>query len=149
MSRPEPRLVAKILSLQAVQDLGITQIHPILVPQGRPYPAIVYQVLRDWPESPADGRTDSHWIKIRVSCLARGSDGYAAIRALATAVEGDSGRQADGSMGEPSGVSGWLDDEGNCWLKEESFDEGGEIQSGTDHIEAYCINQIYQTAYVP
>lgn len=145
MSRPEPRLVAKILSLPDVQALGITHVYPIKIPQGEPYPGIVYQVLEDTPNSPADGRCLGHTLRIRVTCLARttsGVPGYQAIRTLASAVEGDSSPTT-----EPSGISGWQDDEGQCWIKERSQDGLGTIMDGSDEFEAYVIDQFYFTAY--
>jgi len=145
MSRPEPRLITKILSLSAVQALGITAVYPLKIPQGIPYPGVVYQVTRDWPESPADGRCNTHWCRIRVTCLARvtaGVPGYQAVRALASAIEGDSN-----PVTEPTGISGWFDSEGNCWIKEESMDGLGTIIEGTDEFEAYAIDQFYLTAY--
>lgn len=145
MSRPEPRLIAKILSIPAVKALGITAVYPLKIPQGQAYPGVVYQVVRDWPESPADGRCNTHWCQIRVTCLARvttGVPGYELVRQLASAIEGDSNPQQT-----PSGVSGWLDDEGNVWEKEQSADGLGTIMEGTDEFEAYAIDLFFKTVY--
>ena len=137
------------MSLPAIQEIGITKVYPLKIPappRGQ-YPGIVYQVIRDWPESAADGRAEGHWCQIRISCLARettGTPGYQAIRTIASAIEGDSNPDPES---EPSGLSGWKDDEGNVWLKEYSADGMGTIIEGTDEFEAYVIDQFYRTAY--
>lgn len=145
MSRPEPRLITKILSLPAVQALGITEMYPLKIPAHKPYPGIVYQVVRDWPNDPADGRAHGHFIQIRVTCLAKettGVPGYKAIRTLATAVVGDMHPHT-----EPTGIAGWYDTEDNVWLLDESSDSMGTIIDGTDQFEAYAIDLFFRTTY--
>jgi hypothetical protein len=147
VSRPEPRLITQILGLTAVKTLGLTAIYPLKIPQGKPYPGVVYQVIRDWPEDDSSGRAAGHHIRIRITCLAQestGAPGYAAVRAMASAIEGDSNPNP---ATLPSGIAGWKDGEGNVWRKLESFDEMGSVVEGSDQFEAYGINIVFETAY--
>jgi hypothetical protein len=149
MSRPEPRLVAKILSLPAVKAIGITKVYPLKIPMAPngQYPGIVYQLMDDRPVDDSMGRAEGHQATIRVTCLARestGVPGYSAVKTIATAIEGDSNPDPTKT---PSGISGWVDTEGNVWTKENSFDEMGSIIEGSDDFEAYAINLIFKTAY--
>jgi hypothetical protein len=147
MSRPEPRLVTKILSLEAVKAAGISEVFPLKIPQNKSYPGVVYQLLSDTPIDDSMGRAAGHQARIRIACLARQSSGvagYAAAKNLAAAIEGDSNPDMSKT---PSGIAGWRDTEGNVWVKERSFDELGTIISGTDEFEAYAINLIVLTAY--
>lgn len=150
MSRPEPRLVAKIVSLPAVQAMNIAQVYPLKIPEpgaGGSYPGIVYQLLEDKGTDDSMGRSAGEQCKIRVSCLARestGQPGYAAVKAMALAIEGNADPD---TTEEPTGIRGWVDDEGNVWLKENSFDEMGTIIEGTDQFEAFIVSIIFTTAY--
>jgi hypothetical protein len=149
MSRPEPRLVTEILSLPAVQSIGITRVYPLKIPAAPKgsYPGIVYQLLEDRPIDDSEGRSAGHQCKIRVSCLARESEGvpgYNAAKAIAIAIEGDSNPDPSEAT---SGIAGWKDTEGNVWCKENSFDEMGTVIEGTDQFEAYVVSLIFTTAY--
>jgi hypothetical protein len=148
MSQPLPqsRLLARLLSLDAVKELVQQNIFPELVPTLPQYPAVVYQVISNEPYNDADGGSNSFLMKLQVSCLAvaAGPVGpYTRVWQIASAVCGDPENEAG-----PTGVSGWRDPQGSIWHLVDEFDEAGEIRAGTETYWAYVVNQLYTVQYL-
>jgi hypothetical protein len=133
MSSPEEIFVARIKALSAiVGSTGLSAtIYPDSFPEGGSLPAITYEMSGDNPVNHAGGATGTHETHITVHCMATT---YAGVKSLAALVVGDE----DSS---PSGISGWVDGDGNVWHLDSQRDEPGDIIVGQDVKHYYGMTQ--------
>lgn len=137
-------MVTRLKAISAVEQIVGDRIWPLLAPQDKPYPCIVYQITRDESENVASGPTKTFNIWIQINCIATGDSGtpgYTAVRTLADAILGDCDPTA------PSGLAGWSDTEGHVWQYIEGADTPGSIVAGKDVYDAYVISQVYRTSF--
>jgi hypothetical protein len=144
MARPEVRLVARLKAITAVAALVSDRVYPVLLPQGEPLPALVYEIESDRPEGAAKGNCTAARIQLTVHCIGETTStahGYGAAHALADAVRGDC------STTSASGVASWVDADGRVWRMEDSNDEIIELAPGEGAPAAYSVRQSYSTWY--
>jgi hypothetical protein len=146
---PQVNLVCRLQAITPLTAITGANVFPGLVPGIKQYPAAVYQVLENRPESDADAGSNDYTMRIRVSLLGLSQTPapYATAWAMANAAAGDAENRDDAGELAPTGLNGWKDPDGNLWYLEDEFDEAGEIMSGTDTYWAFVVNQIYKVQY--
>ncbi len=131
---PYTRMVAKLKSMADVTALVGTRIFPMRAPQGAVLPFITYQRVSRRPVNWVRGTSTTNFLRIQVNCWATDYDGAVA---LAAAVRGDEDPNA------PTGLSGWIDGEGEVWHLDIGTDDAENITPGRDEFEAIRVIQDY------
>lgn len=134
MAAPRNRLVAKLKGMAAVEAIVGTKAFPVKAPQGTVLPYITYQQTADPPANHSTGATSTAECRIQVNCWASTYDGAVS---LAAAVRGNEAESA------PTGISGWIDDEGNVWHLQNEADGMESIMRGRDEFEAFQVVHNY------
>ncbi len=131
---PRTLLVAKLKGMTAVTDIVGQQIYPIKAPQGVSLPYITFQQISDVPINASKGATPTAAMRMQVNCF---EDTYDKVHTLAAAVRGDE------AVSSPTGLSGWIDGNGEVWHLDNELESADDIRDGQDEFQAYAVIQDY------